>query len=104
MGRSDVRNHISKPGIASFSYNILYELQEAAIARGISEEELAAMPGIRLWLIDNQTMSKCDLIAWFRLHQQIAHVSQDLQNRHMDKQRAKQKGKQSASSSRRFRR
>ena len=104
MGRSDVRRYVSKPGIASFSYNILYELQEAALARGISEVELAAMPGVRLWLIDNQTMSKCDLIAWFRLHQQISTVSQDIQNRHQEKQRAKQKGKQSGRRPTRYRR
>lgn len=71
--------------IGSFAINLEVELQNAAVARGISPKELAEMPGIQLWLEHENDMCKADLIVWFRLRNQLEAVSSDLQKKHIEK-------------------
>jgi len=66
-------------------YNMEYELQEAAIKRGLSQIELEALPGDPIWLANGQTLSKADLIVWYRLHKQIDQVDQDIQRRDLER-------------------
>lgn len=104
MGRSDVRQYVAKPGLATFVYNLEYELQEAAIARGLTQSELDAMPGDPIWLVDDQTLSKADLIAWYRLHLKIESTNQDIQRRDLDRKQRAQKAQSSGRQHRTHRR
>lgn len=63
--------------------NLEVELQNASVARGISPKELAEMPGIQLWLANENDMCKADLVIWYRLRNQLESVSSDLQNKHI---------------------
>lgn len=65
--------------------NLETELQNAAVARGISPKELAEMPGIQLWLEHESDMCKADLIVWYRLRNQLESVSSDLQRKHIER-------------------
>lgn len=65
--------------------NLETEMQNAAVARGISPRELAEMPGIHLWLERNGDMCKADLLVWFRLRNQLESVSSDLQRKHIER-------------------
>lgn len=85
MGLTDIRRVHTDGGIASFGMNMEYELQLAALERGISPTELAEMPGIQLWLINESDFCKADLLAWYRLKRQMENVSTDLQNKHIEK-------------------
>jgi len=89
MGLTDIRKYRPEPGIAEFSYNMEFELQEAAVARDISPLELAEMPGIQLWLKDESDMCKADLLVWYRLKNQIEATSNDLQSKHIKRLQAK---------------
>lgn len=85
MGLTDIRRITTENGIASFGMNIEYELQLAALERGISTTELAEMPGIQLWLANESDFCKADLLVWYRLKKQMENVSNDLQNKHIEK-------------------
>jgi hypothetical protein len=92
VGITDARKYRPlEEGVGNIAYNAEYELQLAAVARGISPAELAAMPGIQLWLEDEFDMCKADLLAWYRLRNILEGAGQDLQNRHIKRlqQRAK---------------
>lgn len=65
--------------------NLEVELQNAAVARGINPKELAEMPGIQLWLANENDMCKADLVIWYRLRNQLESVSSDLQNKHIER-------------------
>ncbi len=85
MGLQPIQKVRTEGGIASFGINDEYELQVAALERGISPSELAEMPGIQLWLENESDMCKADLLVWYRLKKQMEAVSSDLQNKHIAK-------------------
>lgn len=85
LGLTDINKVRTENGIASFGMNLEYELQLAAVERGISPNELADMPGVQLWLKNESDFCKADLIVWYRLKQQMEAVGTDLQNKHLVK-------------------
>lgn len=85
--QTDIWSYNPKPGPASFFYNLQFELQQARVAGGISVEEFDKMPGDHIWLVPGQDMCKADLLVWYRNMNRIKGVSDDIQQREIDRVR-----------------
>lgn len=82
---TDIKKVRTEASIVSFGINFEYELQAAALERGLSPSELAEMPGIQLWLENENDFCKADLLIWYRLKKQMENVGNDLQKKHIDR-------------------
>lgn len=85
LGLTDIKKVMTEASIVSFGINFEYELQAAALERGLSPSELAEMPGIQLWLENESDFCKADLLIWYRLKKQMENVGNDLQRKHIDR-------------------
>lgn len=62
----------------NITYSLQFEEIEARTAMGLSMVEYEALPGSPVWIpVDNPSLSKADVIAWYRLSRLIPAVAQE---------------------------
>ncbi|MCI0347917.1 MAG: hypothetical protein L0Z53_00695 [Acidobacteriales bacterium] len=72
------------------TYTLQFEQAEARAEAGLSIEEYAQLPGNPCWVdCDNPTVTKAEIIMWFRIHRAIPAVVGDAQAREMQRKRGK---------------
>ena len=88
--KQDIREYSLEKGPVSISFNLAFELQEARLEAGIGLAEYEQMVGTPQWLPDDQTMSKCHLLIWYRNHIRIKAVIDSAQIRKSGKAQPKE--------------
>ncbi len=59
------------------TYSLAFEEVQARVEMGLTPEQYEALPGTPAWVDpDNPTLSKCDVLAWYRLSKLIPAVMQ----------------------------
>lgn len=56
------------------TYSLAYEEYQAWVSMGLTLDEYNALPGTPDWVTVEQPLSKCDVIAWYRLSGRINAV------------------------------
>jgi hypothetical protein len=81
---SPIDEYRFQPGPATVTYTLEFEKAEARIAAGLSLESWEALPGTPEWIDpEHPQWSKCHILMWWRMHQRIPSVHQDIQNREL---------------------
>ena len=76
-----------RPSIASISYTIGYELEQARLYAGLTAAEFDAMPGTPEWCTEmTGWRSKCHILMLWRMSNTIPAVMQDASIKDMERQ------------------
>lgn len=67
---------LERPPI-NVTYTLAFEEYQAWVAMGLTLDEYNALPGTPDWADADHPLSKCDVIAWYRLSGRIRVVMED---------------------------
>lgn len=74
----DIREYLLEKAPVNVTYSMAFEEQEARVLMGLTLAEYHALPGVPEWVDpDNPTLSKADVVAFYRLHSRIGVVQED---------------------------
>lgn len=84
---SPIEDYSYRPAVASITYTIAYELEQARLFAGITAGEFDVMPGVPEWCTDaTGWRSKCHILILYRMSNSIPAVAQDASNRETERQ------------------
>jgi len=70
------------------TYSAAFEREEARIAAGLTREQFEALPGDPQWVDpNNPTLSKAEVLVYYRMHNVIRSVAEDVRAREMNRKR-----------------
>lgn len=76
-----------RPSLATITYTLAYEEEQARIYAGMSTTEYDGLSGIPVWINPKTSgRSKCHIIVLFRMSNAIPAVAQDAVSRDMERQ------------------
>ena len=85
-----IRGYVYQKAPVTVTYSLQFEQSEARAEAGLSIEEYAALPGNPCWVDpENPTVTKAEIIMWYRMHRAIPAVANDAQARAMQQKRGR---------------